>query len=188
MITGLEFFNLNGETWCRMEDGTCRPFCEDCRELTDQVFRFIAENYPECHKALLQCYCKSAKNIAYYKFLMVRKFIRCNFGEVDNIEDIDGNNVYNLEHVSCPMRGECRWENIICHPKRSTRLSLAEERVMQLVCEGMGTEEIADRLYLSYYTVKKHMANAYRKIGVKNKAEFIVYAGRNRLWPTGSTD
>lgn len=181
-MENIEFFNVNDETWFRKENGKCGKFDEKCSELINEMFGFIADNYSDCHKALLEYFRRSKPNIAYYKFLVVRKFIRCNFGEIDNVRDIDREKIYNMEHVACPLRGECKWENIICHPQHSTNLSKAESRVMKMVCKGMSTSEIAERLFVTYNTVKKHMANAYRKTGVAGKSEFIVYAGRRKLW------
>ena len=64
---------------------------------------------------------------------MVRRFCKCNFGELDNTSrDIDKKGGFNFERVKCPMRGECKYEGIICNPQFNSRISDAEMRVMRL--------------------------------------------------------
>ena len=45
--------------------------------------------------------------------------------------------------------------------------------MLQLVAEGLQYKEIAERLFLSIETVKKHMRNIYQKLHVQNKVEAI---------------
>ena len=80
------------------------------------------------------------------------------------------------------MRGECKLESIVCFPKFNTRLSEAELRVMHLVYDGVGNDEIAERLYLSPHTVKNHIKSVYAKLGIHEKSEFIRYANKNDLF------
>ena len=80
------------------------------------------------------------------------------------------------------MRGECRFEGVVCFPKFNTRLSDSELRVMKLVYEGKSKEDIAEELYLSPNTIKNHIKSVYLKLGIHEKAEFIQYANRNNLF------
>ncbi len=52
-------------------------------------------------------------------------------------------------------------------------LSDRENEVLQLISEGLIYKEIADRLYISPETVRKHVRNVYRKLHVQNKIEAI---------------
>lgn len=61
-------------------------------------------------------------------------------------------------------------------------MSDAELRVMKLWHEGLNKEEIAEQLYLSVHTVNNHIRNAYIRIGVHSKAEFVRYAETNHLF------
>ena len=114
---------------------------------------------------------------------MVRRFCKCNFGELDNTSrDIDKNGGFNFERVKCPMRGECKYEGIICCPQFYSHISNAEMRVMQMVYQGANNEEIADKLYLSPHTVKNHIKSVYIKLDIHEKSEFIQYAHKNNLF------
>jgi DNA-binding NarL/FixJ family response regulator len=64
-------------------------------------------------------------------------------------------------------------------PVRST-LSGREWEVLDMLCEGCGTEEIADILVLSTETVRSHVKSILRKLGVSSRAEAIAAAARLR--------
>lgn len=53
-------------------------------------------------------------------------------------------------------------------------VSVREKEVLQLISEGYSNQEIADRLYLSLYTVKGHARNIYGKLGVKNRTQAVA--------------
>lgn len=60
-------------------------------------------------------------------------------------------------------------------------LSEREVEILVGICQGLSTQEIADRLYISKRTVDKHRANILEKSGCKNTAAMVVYAIRNNL-------
>jgi DNA-binding NarL/FixJ family response regulator len=56
------------------------------------------------------------------------------------------------------------------------RLTRREAEVLTLLAEGKTNKEIAAELVLSPATVERHVANLYRKIGARRRAEATVYA------------
>jgi DNA-binding NarL/FixJ family response regulator len=58
------------------------------------------------------------------------------------------------------------------------RLSTREEEVLALLADGLGTGEIAGRLYLSESTAKTHITHIYQKLGAANRAQALVTAMR----------
>lgn len=58
------------------------------------------------------------------------------------------------------------------------RLSAREIEVLRLVAAGSDNREIADRLFVSTETVKTHLANIYRKLGVAGRAHAVAAALR----------
>ncbi len=48
-------------------------------------------------------------------------------------------------------------------------LTRGERAVVELVAEGLSNPEVADRLYLSRHTVKRHLANAMLKLGLSSR-------------------
>jgi DNA-binding CsgD family transcriptional regulator len=60
-------------------------------------------------------------------------------------------------------------------------LSPRELEVLRLVAAGESNAQIARRLGLSTHTVERHVANLYRKIGARGRADATAYALRNGL-------
>ena len=60
-------------------------------------------------------------------------------------------------------------------------ISPREKQIIKLVSQGMKNKEIAKRLFISKETVKKHLNNIYRKMGVKSRFELIskIYNYKN---------
>lgn len=61
------------------------------------------------------------------------------------------------------------------------QLSEREIEILVGICQGLSTQEIADKLFISKRTVDKHRANILEKSGCKNTASLVVYAIKNRL-------
>lgn len=179
----LEFYMFEDELWCLSPDGSNKPVTDKDIVLIKSILDRIRECYPDAYNALMECYQKSSQNIPYFQYLMVRRFCKCNFGELDNTSrDIDKKGGFNFERVKCPMYGECKYEGVICGPKFYSSISDAEMRVMKMVYEGANNEEIAEKLYLSPHTVKNHIKSVYIKLGIHEKSEFIQYAHKNNLF------
>jgi pimeloyl-ACP methyl ester carboxylesterase/DNA-binding CsgD family transcriptional regulator len=58
-------------------------------------------------------------------------------------------------------------------------LTDAERRVAHLVAEGLANREVAERLYVSRYTVETHLKHVFAKLGVSSRAELAGLASRN---------
>ncbi len=59
-------------------------------------------------------------------------------------------------------------------------LSVRESDVIDLLLVGLSHKEVAERLFISPDTVKKHTYNAYRKLGVQNRVQ-LTYFVQNRV-------
>lgn len=55
-------------------------------------------------------------------------------------------------------------------------LSPCEMEIVKLMCNGLSCQEIADYRFVSYNTIKKHVANIYLKTSCRNRAEMYTYA------------
>ena len=60
--------------------------------------------------------------------------------------------------------------------EESGQLTASEMEVVRLISEGLTTKEIASRKYISFHTVITHRKNIFRKLGVTNVSELIMYA------------
>lgn len=61
----------------------------------------------------------------------------------------------------------------------SPALTGRESAVAGLVAKGFGNAEIADELHLSIGTVKGHLVNIHRKLGLRNRVEIAIWAHTN---------
>ncbi len=64
---------------------------------------------------------------------------------------------------------------------QASGLTERELSILKLVAEGLSNLEIANRLFVTEQTVKFHLSNIYRKLGVANRTEATRYAYRNGL-------
>jgi len=64
-------------------------------------------------------------------------------------------------------------------PVRSP-LTGREWEVLDLLCDGLSTDEVAERLVLSTETVRSHIKHTMRKLGVSSRGQAVVVARRMR--------
>jgi DNA-binding CsgD family transcriptional regulator len=159
------------------ENGQTKHLGAEDHNFIDQVCEHIRSNYPECNKALDIIYSKSFQ----YKYLKSRRFIKCNFSLTDHIPDITATDDYNVEYIHCPLRGECKFENIICSPKLTTALTERETEIVKCLCDNCTEMEIADRLFISIHTVHQHLRNIRRKTNSRSMPEIINWANKNAI-------
>lgn len=60
-------------------------------------------------------------------------------------------------------------------------LSAREREVVALLAKGRSNHEIAEALYLSESTVKNHLTSVYAKLGVRRRAQVVVWASSSGL-------
>jgi DNA-binding NarL/FixJ family response regulator len=65
------------------------------------------------------------------------------------------------------------------------RLSPTERTILELVAQAESIRSIAQRRGISEKTVRNHLASIYRKIGVRNRSEAILWAARMGLTQPG---
>jgi DNA-binding NarL/FixJ family response regulator len=64
-------------------------------------------------------------------------------------------------------------------------LTERETEVLALVAQGLSNTEIAQRLYLAEQTVKTHVGRIFMKLGVRDRAQAVVYAYESGLLKAG---
>jgi LuxR family maltose regulon positive regulatory protein len=60
-------------------------------------------------------------------------------------------------------------------------LTAREVEILRLIVAGMRNQEIADRLFISLHTVKRHIANVYGKLGVTHRTEAVARANELKV-------
>ncbi|MFB3885029.1 MAG: LuxR C-terminal-related transcriptional regulator [Thermodesulfobacteriota bacterium] len=57
--------------------------------------------------------------------------------------------------------------------QKEFNISKREVEVVKLICEGLANKEISEKLFISEYTVKDHIKNILRKMGVTSRSQII---------------
>jgi two-component system response regulator NreC len=60
-------------------------------------------------------------------------------------------------------------------------LTKREKEIVRLIAQGDTSQQIAGKLFISYFTVCEHRKNIMRKTGLKNQAEIVHYAINEKL-------
>ncbi len=60
-------------------------------------------------------------------------------------------------------------------------LTAREMDVLNLICEGLRTKEIAEKLFISVHTVESHRRNIMLKLNINNSSRLVKYAIDNSL-------
>lgn len=69
-------------------------------------------------------------------------------------------------------------EAMLTEARRDTDgiISTREEEVLQLVADGLGTTEIAAKLFISQKAVKNHLASIYEKLNARDRTQAVLMA------------
>jgi len=62
------------------------------------------------------------------------------------------------------------------------KISEREKEIIHLLLKGKSNKEIEDELFISIHTVRNHIYNIYKKLGIKNRVELVNFI-RNSLNP-----
>ncbi len=65
--------------------------------------------------------------------------------------------------------------------REEDKLTRREIEVLKLLAEGLFNKEIAYKLSISEKTVKNHVSNIFKKIGVSDRTQAAVYAIKNNI-------
>lgn len=182
-LLNFEFYGTpTGQVMITSGNSSLKVYEQTDRSFTMAMLERISEFYPEAMEALSKTYEASRPNRIYYEYLIVHRFIRCNFNEYDSRSDVDSRGCFRFEFVPCPLRGECKYCNVICNPAFNAKLSPRETEVMKLFYNNFSIEEISEKLFIAMDTVKKHKRNALERLKMHSLAEFMTYANKNRLF------
>lgn len=94
----------------------------------------------------------------------------------------NGNSVFPARIASILVKEICQTEK---REENRNPLTERETEILKLVAEGLSNQEIADRLYLSVWTVRTHVTEILGKLGVENRTQAALYALREGLAKLG---
>ncbi len=73
--------------------------------------------------------------------------------------------------------------NLIKTKDKNTNIHLTkrEQEILELLAQGLSTQEIADQLNISFRTVERHRSNLLLKTNTNNSLKLLVFAIKNNL-------
>ena len=67
------------------------------------------------------------------------------------------------------------------NPRSNNQFTNRELEVLDLVCKGFTSQEIADKFFISAKTVEGHRTNIFQKANVRNTAALVLWALHNNF-------
>ena len=56
-----------------------------------------------------------------------------------------------------------------------------EQEIIRAICQGGSNKDIAQKTNISLRTVETHKTNIFRKIGITNSVDLVLYAIKNGI-------
>ena len=124
------------------------------------------------HYALQMVVCREGHflgMITFYRTIGKEDFQYEDISVVDMLKD---HMAYRLER-SRMESGEDGGKMTITAAVREYGLTKREETILRLLLAGLSNDEICQKLVISVNTLKKHVLNIYRKLGIRNRVQMF---------------
>lgn len=143
----------------------------------------LAQNYPHI-KVLMLTMFNTRDYIEKLLKAGAHGYILKNTGKEELFEAIEkvmaGESYFSKEVTERIMEGLQRKKTIEKDPMM-VELTDREKEVLKLIVQEMTSNEIAEKLFISFHTVETHRKNLISKLGVKNIAGLVKYAFQQGL-------
>ncbi|MCG9881291.1 MAG: response regulator transcription factor [Bacteroidia bacterium] len=95
---------------------------------------------------------------------------------------LQGDSYYCTEAQNVIFKDLLRRDKVSTNGEAVKNISAREMEVLKLICEQHGTEEIAEKLFISPLTVKRHRQILMEKTNSKNLAGLVVFSIKNDIY------
>lgn len=95
------------------------------------------------------------------------------------IKEVSAGRSYFSNEILQKIISNITFEKKAAEEKRN--FSKRETEVLKLICDGLSTDEIAEKLFISPETVKGHRSKLLEKSGCSNTAKLVIFAIKNKL-------
>ncbi|MBN9375566.1 MAG: helix-turn-helix transcriptional regulator, partial [Cellulomonas sp.] len=86
---------------------------------------------------------------------------------------------YKIEELTRSPQAESELVAIINAVAEEFRLSDREREIMALIGQGYSASAVAEKLFISPYTVNTHVQHIYGKLSIHKRSELITYLHRD---------
>lgn len=94
------------------------------------------------------------------------------FSEIDSLVAVLDSKATNIKPSSLPPEVASLLSEF---SNRFEKLTVTERKIIKLYAENKETSEVAECLFISIHTARKHNANIYRKLNVGSREELVLY-------------
>jgi DNA-binding CsgD family transcriptional regulator len=114
---------------------------------------------------------------------MLIQYIKCNFGNFDNIPDMDEEGTIYPECWDCGLRGECPGEGKVCGRIKGPNgiLTRRETEIFFLLIDGKSHKMIADHFSTHIQTIEIQLKDIREKLGCHSSIEVMNFAMKRKL-------
>lgn len=165
----------------------CEEFCPDVMLVNSSLFRssqkkFISEIHKLCKETIVLLFGQAMPEE--YLYDAIRAGARGYLNEkmrgnhlVTALEEVRNDGYWVERHVMYKFVSDKSTQDKIEEniAALAINLSTRESEVLELILEGMTTNEISERIFLSHQGVKAHLTSLFRKFEVKNRAQLIIH-------------
>ncbi len=99
---------------------------------------------------------------------------------INAIKIVNSGNAYFGKNISNIIY-ENYVSNIQGQDKSKIELTNREIEIIKLICDGLLSKEVANKLEISVRTVETHKKNIFEKLEINNSIELLKYAIRNKI-------
>ena len=141
-----------------------------------EVCKYIKQHHPNCKIMILSMY-GDEQFMQEFLRMGVDAYVLKNAGKVELLEAIH-TILNNEKYISKALRNTNEQEDSFV---KSLSLTQREKEIITLLAKEKSSQEIADTLFISIYTVNTHRKNILHKLGIKNTAGLMKFASENNL-------
>lgn len=140
----------------------------------------IRKTYPDIKILIVTMYRTREFIFNLYK-LGVDGYLLKNTGKeelIKAVQTVFSGGSYFSADVNNTIMNENTYERAEHFTELNPSFSKRETEIVSLLADGLSTQDVADKLFLSYYTVETHRKNLLNKLNLRNTAELIKYAAQ----------
>lgn len=114
---------------------------------------------------------------------MLIQYIKCNFGNFDNVPDMDEDGTIHSECWNCGRRGTCSGEGKVCGRLQGPHglLTKRETEIFFLLVDGKSHKMIGDFFGTHIQTIETQLKYMREKLGCHSSIEVMGYAMKRKL-------
>jgi DNA-binding CsgD family transcriptional regulator len=114
---------------------------------------------------------------------MLIQYIKCNFGNFDNVPDMDEDGTIHSECWNCGRRGTCPGEGKVCGRIQGPNglLTKRETEIFFLLVDGKSHKMIGDFFGTHIQTIETQLKYMREKLGCHSSIEVMDFAMKRRI-------